>query len=206
MGRPREHDDATREQLLGAAEHLLSRGDALSVRAIAEATETTTRAVYSLFGSMDGLYQALLGRGFHVLGERVLALPTTRDPAADLVRCGLDGFRAFALEHPNLFRLGFEQAAGAALSPTAEVGQVMVSALRALGARVQRCKEAGLIGEPTIKEVTWQFHAICQGLASVELNGWFVQARLDPLATWRDTLRAFVAGLAPPGTRKRSAR
>lgn len=202
MGRPREHDDETRDRLLGAAEELLSRGDALSVRAIAEATGTTTRAVYSVFGGMDGLYQALLARGFRVLGDRVAALPVTRDPAADLVRAGIEGFRAFAVEHPNLYRLAFERLVPD-LSPTSEVGAVMVDALRVLGTRIQRCKDAGLIGDRPVREVVWQFHAYCQGLASVELAGWLAQSKLDPLSVWRHGLQAFVAGLTPLAPRRR---
>jgi len=56
MGRPREHDEATRAALLEAAERIVAdRGPtALSVRAVAEAAGTSTRAVYSLFGSKDG--------------------------------------------------------------------------------------------------------------------------------------------------------
>ena len=58
MGRPREHDDATRARLLHAAEHLsATKGfEAITVRAVAEEADTTTRAVYALFGSKEGLF------------------------------------------------------------------------------------------------------------------------------------------------------
>ena len=49
-----EHDDTTREALLAAAEQQLGRGEPLSVRGVADAVSTTTRAVYSLFGSRTG--------------------------------------------------------------------------------------------------------------------------------------------------------
>ena len=54
MGRPKEHDEATGVALLDAAERLVATGGvgALSVRAVAEAVGTTTRAIYSVFGSM----------------------------------------------------------------------------------------------------------------------------------------------------------
>jgi AcrR family transcriptional regulator len=200
MGRPREHDDATREALLRAGEQLLSRGEPLSVRALADATATTTRAVYSLFGSMDGVHQALLARGFEELGRRVRAVPETSDPAADLVRAGLDAFRGFALEHPNLFRLGFERIVPG-LAPAGEAGTIMVRALKALAARVQRCSDAGLLGGRAVRDVVWQFHAFCQGLASVELSGSLQHAAGDATALWRDALGTFVAGLAKPAPR-----
>ena len=53
MGRPREHDEKTARALLAAAEQLLQqRGTAaLSLRQVAAGAGTSTRAVYSLFGS-----------------------------------------------------------------------------------------------------------------------------------------------------------
>jgi AcrR family transcriptional regulator len=194
MGRPREHDDSTRLALLDAAEQHLSRGDSLSVRSLAEAAGTTTRAVYSLFGSMDGLHQALFARGFDDLFRRVDEVPETDDPAEDLVQAGLEAFRGFALAHPNLFRLGFERMVPA-LAPTAEAAESRRRALVALHTRVKRCQDAGLLGDRAARDVTLQFHALCQGLTTVEQQGWF-PAGVDPERMWRDALGAFVAGLA----------
>ena len=52
MGRPKEHDETTRRQLLDAAERLSATHgwEALTVRRIAEEAGTSTRAVYALFG------------------------------------------------------------------------------------------------------------------------------------------------------------
>ena len=194
MGRPREHDESTRQALLDAAEQQLSRGEALSVRSVAEAVGTTTRAVYSLFGSMDGLNQALVARGFDEIRKRVEAVATTDDPALDLVRAGVQGFRSFAVEHPNLFRVGFERMLPN-LAPTPDVASVQQLAIRALHARVLRCRDAGLLGSRSARDVTWQFHAFCQGLASVEHHGWFPPGD-DPERMWLQALGTFVAGLA----------
>ena len=192
MGRPREHDDSTKEALLAAAEKQLRRGESLSVRSLADAVSTTTRAVYSLFGSMDGLHQALVLRGFEDLHRRIEALDRTDEPAADLVRAGVEAFRPFALEHPNLFRLGFEQMVpDVVLTPEQE--ELRSRAIRALHALVVRCRDAGLLGKRAARDVTWQYHAFCHGLASVELLGWFPQGS-DAEKMWRDALGAFVAG------------
>ena len=204
MGRPREHDESTREALLRAAEQQLSRGEPLSVRGVADAVGTTTRAVYSLFGSMDGLHQALIARGFDELRRRVEAQPTTDDPAADLVRVGATAFRGFATEHPNLFRLGFERMIPG-LAPAPEVEPVQRAALKALLDRVVRCRDARLLGSHAARDVTWQFHAFCQGLASVELLGWFPGGE-EPERLWRQALSAFVAGLAADLPRARAPR
>ncbi|HEY2641889.1 MAG TPA: TetR/AcrR family transcriptional regulator, partial [Streptosporangiaceae bacterium] len=59
--------------------------DGLSLRGLADSVGTTTRADYSLFGSKDGLLVALGARAFGMLGSAIAMLPTTEDPAADLV-------------------------------------------------------------------------------------------------------------------------
>jgi AcrR family transcriptional regulator len=202
MGRPREHDEATRLALLDAAEQQLSRGEPLSVRGVADAVGTTTRAVYSLFGSMDGLHQALTARAFDEIRRRAEALPVTDDPAGDLVRAGVAVFRSFASEHPNLFRIGFERMVPN-LSPTPEVAAVQAAAIKALHAFVVRMRDAGLLGGRVAREVTWQFHAFCQGLASVEMHGWFPPGE-EPATLWRDALATYVAGLASPAQRART--
>src|SRR4051794_22977587 len=104
MGRPKLHGDQTAEALLDQAERIVETEglDALTVRRVAEDTGTTTRAVYSVFGSKDGLIVALGVRAFDLLRTRVSSLPTTDDPAADLVDAGVDVFRRFAVEHPSL--------------------------------------------------------------------------------------------------------
>ena len=105
MGRPREHDERTAASLLEAAERAVQdNGPAgLSVRGVASEVGTTTRAVYSLFGSKAGLIAALAAHGFDLLGEGVGQVPTTRSPYGDLIEAGLV-FRRFAVEHPSLFQ------------------------------------------------------------------------------------------------------
>jgi AcrR family transcriptional regulator len=111
VGRPREHDDLTALALLDAAERLVAADgiEALSVRRVAGAVGTTTRAVYSVFGSKDGLVVALGARAFDLLRAAIDLVPATDDPAADLVEAGVGVFRRFVLQHPALFRLAVQQ-------------------------------------------------------------------------------------------------
>src|SRR5258708_40264895 len=90
MGRPKLHDDGTAAALLAAAERTAQQHglDALSVRGVAAAVGTTTRAVYSLFGSKDGLIVALGAHSFDVLRTALQALPTPDDPPAHPVGAG----------------------------------------------------------------------------------------------------------------------
>ena len=112
MGRPREHNESTRAALLEAAERLVAeRGaSALSVRAVADAAGTTTRAVYSLFGSKDGLLVEALARdAFEFLYSEIGKLDETDDPASDLLDVGLVVFRRLVHEHPALYRIAFQR-------------------------------------------------------------------------------------------------
>lgn len=211
MGRPREHDERTREALLDAAEALLAEGgpDAVSVRAVADAVGTTTRAVYSLFGAKEGLVQGLAARGYELLTGYVTALPVTDDPGADLVRAGLGGFRRFAVERPHLFRLTFERVpAGVTANPTAAAAAR--ASYDALAQRIRRAQAARVIVSRPEVEIAFVFHALCQGLASGELArepppvgaGFWRHARdLDAEHLWRTGLQALVLGLAPPAPR-----
>src|SRR5262245_35076024 len=114
MGRPKEHDEATKAALRAAAERLVADGgaDALSVRAAAAEAGTTTRAVYSLFGSKDGLVAAVAQTAFEYLYAQIDDLPMTDDPGADLIAIGTKVVRRLALDHPGLFRTAFQRVAG----------------------------------------------------------------------------------------------
>src|SRR5438876_353349 len=95
MGRPRQHGSRTAGGLLEAAERIVEAEglDALTVRRVADALGTSTRSVYSVFGSKNGLVIALGRRAFELLRAELEALPTTTDPAADLVEAGAAVFR-----------------------------------------------------------------------------------------------------------------
>jgi AcrR family transcriptional regulator len=194
VGRPREHDQATAAALLEAAERTVEAGGltALSVRGVANDVGTTTRAVYSLFGSKDGLVVALGARAFDLLGAAVAALPETDDPAADLVEAGLV-FRRFAREHPALFTVGVQRTL-----PSRELWDrfrdAASKALSMLHARLERLAAEDGLGGRSVAEAAWQFHALCEGLAAAELRDPAVGRDLE--GRWRAALAALVRGFA----------
>jgi AcrR family transcriptional regulator len=73
------HGEQTRLALLGAAERLVARDGvaALSVRSVAEAVGTSTRAVYSVFGSKEALVRGLATHFFELLMDAVDAISLT---------------------------------------------------------------------------------------------------------------------------------
>lgn len=211
MGRPREHDETTARALLVAAEEIVEVDgvDALSVRGVAARVGTTTRAVYSLFGSKDALVAALGAHAFDLLGATVAGLPATYDPVADLADAGM-AFRSFARGHPSLFHIAVQRTAiapelAARFRPAAQ------AAFAHLEHRVALLDERGLLGGRTVHDAASQFHALCEGLAALELRGMFVDER-NAERQWRQALSAMVHGFAgaPDATRvsarRRSAR
>jgi AcrR family transcriptional regulator len=195
MGRPRLHDEQTAEALLDTAERMIESDGpgALSLRRLAEQTQTTTRAVYSLFGSKDGLLLALAHRAFEMLGAGIRALPTTEDPAADLVEAGAVVFRRFAVEHPSLFRLAFQHRETTPNQRSPNLRATQQAALAGLHQRIARLDHAHGSTDAAVSEAAIQFHALCEGLAALELRGLLPTGNEERL--WRQALTALLSGL-----------
>jgi AcrR family transcriptional regulator len=180
---------------LAAAERLVQNGgpDAVSIRAVASTVGTTTRAVYSLYGSKQGLMDALAVHAFDLLRDGVSQLPTTQAPVDDLVKAGLI-FRRFAVEHPSLFRIAFGSTSDSPIRARPAVRNAASVALDALKTKIARLADAHLIDSDRIDEVTLHFDAVCEGLAAIELRGTFASDTAELL--WTDGLSAMLRGLA----------
>jgi AcrR family transcriptional regulator len=192
VGRPREHDEQTATALVAAAERLVQeRGvDALSVRRVAQEVGTTTRAIYSLFGSKDGLVAAISVHGFNVLRNGVESQPTTPSPAEDLIAVGLV-FRLFVIEHPWSFRMAFQSDQ---VQTNQAVRDASSAALQVLKERIARLEEVGLLNGFSVDEATLHFDAVCEGLADFELRGTFSDITMSE-QLWRRGLGVVVNGL-----------
>jgi AcrR family transcriptional regulator len=193
MGRPREYDERVATELLEVAERIVAADglDALSVRRVAGEIGVTTRAVYSLFGSKDGLVVALGARAFHLLKAALDNLPATSNPAGDVVKAGVLIFRRFSLDHPALLRIGFLHV-DMAPELAGQFRGAADDALESLRGRVAQLADSGQLGSRGVAEATCEFHALCEGLAALELRGMFPRERAEWF--WRDALRALVAG------------
>jgi AcrR family transcriptional regulator len=165
---------------------------ALALRDLAHSAGTTTRAIYSLFGSKDGLLAALASGGFEKLREGLDAVPVTADPRGDLIEAALM-FRRFALGHPALFSICFPHA-DPALRPRYRATQTEVFAV--LEPRFQPLAAADLLGGRATREAATQFHALWEGLAALELRHSLVAP--DPERIWRDAFRALITGFCDP--------
>jgi AcrR family transcriptional regulator len=210
MGRPKEHDESTRVALLEATERLVARdgAGALSVRAVAREAGTTTRAVYSLFGSKDGLLvEALASRAFEYLHVEIGRLPTTKDPASDLVAIGVRVFRRLVLDHPGLYRIAFQRVVPG-LGAAPELTEARQRAWEQLLGRIARLQSAGGLGETSLEAAAIALIAMFEGLGNAELRGNVL--RTLPAGreeeVWRGSLETLIAGFARTGTPGRTSR
>ena len=198
MGRPREHDSATQAALLQAAGQLLAAEGpgAVSVRRLAEETGTSTRAVYSLFGSKRGLLRALFAQAAEVMRAHHEAVPVRDDPVAEVLDLAL-AYRAGALAEPNLYDLYLGGWSVADLCPTEDdLALARRSHDRVLDA-VRRCADAGLLGGRDPVPVTLELWALVHGLASLELHG-FLRDGGSSQRLWRDAVAAMLCGYERP--------
>jgi AcrR family transcriptional regulator len=171
VGRPREHNESTREALRAEAERIVAEHGlaALSVRAVAEAARTTTRAVYSTFGSKEGLVDALAQTAFEFLYVEIDKLPKTDDPIRDAVEMAVKVFRRLALDHPVLYRIAFQRVA-----PGLRAGPEVIAARQRAFAQLQgivgRLERAGVLGRTSLQDATVAIEAMMEGLANAELR------------------------------------
>ncbi len=202
MGRPREHGENTAAALLDAAEHTIAEEgiDALSLREVARAASTTTRAIYTLFGSKEGMLGALGVRAFNLLQREIEALPATDQPTDDLIDVALV-FRRFALEHPALFSIAFHHA-DPAISP--RFRSARLDALAVLHKRFEPLADADLLAGRSVPEAATQFGALGEGIVWTELRGNPLPP--DPERFWRNAFHALITGFAAPSPGARGVR
>lgn len=192
MGRPKEHDEATRERLLEAAEHLSADHgwEALTVRGIADEAGTSTRALYALFDSKQGLEQALHEVMFTRLRDLIQGRERSDDPRQDLINLAL-AYRRWAIERPERYAIAMHRFVGQRRRPRSPEGvAVSQAALQELRDAVQRCHEAGLMAagrDP--EEVVTLMRANVHGLAEFENLGMLDP---DPEAYWLTAVSAAI--------------
>lgn len=192
MGRPREHDETTRQLLLDAAERLagVEGAGAVSVRRLADEVGTTTRAIYSLFGSKEGLVRALYRVGFGRLEAHLAGVDSAEDPLDELRGLGI-AYRHAARAQPNLYELMFGRPV-AEFAPGDRDYVFARSTLNHLRQAVRRAADDGRL-RGDVESTTMQLWALVHGLASLELGG--VPTETDFEAIWTTALDNLLAGL-----------
>ncbi|GLZ30289.1 TetR family transcriptional regulator [Lentzea sp. NBRC 105346] len=190
MPRPKTHDDALRHRLLDRAGELLSTEGpgALSLRRLAADVNTSTTAVYSLFGGKPALLEAMYDEAFSRFGARLQAVPITDDPAEDLIRIGI-AYRESALADPQFYAVLFSKV----VTPTKEMSKAAMRTFDPVVNAVRRGIEGGFFVADDPEALALSAWGIAHGLVSLELNG-NLPPGLDVAAAYERALRAHSAG------------
>jgi AcrR family transcriptional regulator len=203
--RPKQRTSHLRDRLLDAALATLVRAGAagLTTREVARAAQTSTPAVYELFGDKAGLVREMFFEGFRRLRRHLDTLEESRDARADIVAM-IWSFRAFILENPRLSELMFARRFTDFDPGPAEL-EAGAAVRRFIVARVQRGIDAGaLTGDAS--DAAHVLVALAQGLAATELAGWLGRSRASRERRWRLGIDAVVGGLGGRARRPASTR
>jgi AcrR family transcriptional regulator len=197
VGRPRQHGEQTRAALLAAAAELLHQQgrSAVTVRGVADAVGTTTRAVYSLFGDKEGLLRALSVDVAETMRRRHEEIPERADPVAEIVELAF-GYRTAALEKPNLYAVFIDEVRGDA-DPADPVFALVYRSFERVLQTIRRCLAAGRFPGRTEFDVGRCLFAQVHGLASLELRG-ILGDEQAATQVWRSSVEAVLAGLQTP--------
>jgi AcrR family transcriptional regulator len=192
--RPKQRTPELRDHVLAVAIGLLARDGVagFTARNVAREAQTSTPAVYELFGDKGGLIRELFFEGFRLLGRQLETFVETEDPRADVIQI-VELYRDFIRENPVLSEVMFAhpftdfEASRAELRAAAAVRDFIV-------ARVRRCIEAGLMhGDEA--DIALVLIALTEGLAAAENASRLGASRESVDRRWRVAVDAMLDGL-----------
>jgi AcrR family transcriptional regulator len=173
----------SRQQLIDAGIRLLEQAGphALQARKVTEEAGASTMAVYTHFGGMNGLVDAIASEAFSRFAQAVTAVEETDDPVADFFAIGA-AYRRFALANPQRYQLIFGVSSPTAitrnrndLTATGTVSDRTDWALSfdALVHTVRRMIAAGRIRDDGALTVAGRLWSLIHGSVMLEIAGFF---------------------------------
>jgi AcrR family transcriptional regulator len=197
VGRPRTNDDAVKERLVRHATEMLATRpqESVTVRALATATGTATAAVYTLFGSKDGLIGEVRNRAVAGLFEHLSAVPASSDPIADLYALAV-AYRGWGQQQRHLYAVLFGGVQ--AFCPSGPVGAAdpIAPLLDAIGRALSASQLSG-----DVVAIALSLWVALHGLVTLELAGALDAASAE--AAFQATVLATLRGWATPAGRQR---
>jgi AcrR family transcriptional regulator len=166
-----------------------------TTRRIAGQAETSTSAVYELFGDKAGLVRQVFFEGFWLLRRRFDELEASNDPRADLVQT-LDAVRRFVKENPVIAQLMFSRPF-AEFEPGPDDLKAGASVREFIVGRVRRFAD-GCEVDLNAVDAAHVLLAVVQGLAGQEVAGWLGTSPASINRRWALAIRAVLDGLTTP--------
>ncbi|MBL1076627.1 TetR/AcrR family transcriptional regulator [Nocardia sp. 2] len=171
-----------RTELIEAAIRLLEQDgpEALQTRRVAAAAGASTMTVYTHFGGMTGLLDAVAAEAFSRFGAALGAAAFTDDPVADFFVMGR-AYREYALANPQRYRLMFGLTAPGAGKPGYVMDLTTETPDDAVGAdtfghaitAAERMIAGGHIRSDPPRQVAARLWALLHGAILLEMAGHF---------------------------------
>ena len=166
-----QNQETLRRTVVAAAERvLLSQGpEAVTVRRIAQELDCSTTVIYNLFGSKDGLSNALYQEGCRLLHADLAAVSPLGEPRGYLTALAW-AFWEFAHQHPQFYALMF---AGALpqFKPDAASIQDVATAIGLLVSVLDGYREVGLLDTDDTAQTAKMLWASLHGVIHLRFAG-----------------------------------
>jgi AcrR family transcriptional regulator len=203
--RLKERTPELRDRVLQVAVPMLEAGgvSGFTARRVAAQAETSTPALYELFGDKGGLVREVFFEGFRMLRRRFDTLDDTADPRADLVQV-IGAIRSFVRENPVLAEVMFSRPFSD-FDPGTDETAAGGSVREFIVGRVRRCVDGGVI-EGNETDIAHVFLALTQGLSGQENAGWLGTSKSSVDRRWALAVKATLDGLGPARPMARRAR
>lgn len=176
--------DELRGRLLDVASQLLvtSGPESLSMRRIAAEAGCSTTVIYTMFGSKEGLAEALYLEGFERFRRRLEAVPARKNALEHLTALG-PAYREAALSEPGYYALMFERAIPGFV-PSERARTLARAALNVLDRVIADCISAGYIVPTQPRKIADALWAAAQGAISLERAGHLRDSRTYDVVTY----------------------
>jgi AcrR family transcriptional regulator len=170
LGERASHDELRARLLDVASQLLVTIGpESLSMRRIATEAECSTTVIYTMFGSKEGLAEALYLEGFERFRRRLEAVTPRRDALEHLRALG-PAYREAALDQPGYYALMFERAIPGFV-PSERARTLARAALNIVDRVIADCISAGYIVPTQPRKIADAVWAAAQGAISLERAG-----------------------------------
>ncbi|MFV0453389.1 MAG: TetR/AcrR family transcriptional regulator [Propioniciclava sp.] len=192
MARSRTYPDDLRDRLVAAATERLRHHppDEMSLRDLAASVDTSTNAIYSMFGGKDELIGEVMARAKWIFISRQWEFANAGPSIEALTAMGTY-YRTWALENPALYRLMYSGNFDPNLSFS-----ITDESLDPLRTMLQRCMDAGLLLNDDAEALAMSAWASLHGFVSLEMTVWTDEgSRRRAVGVFGMHMRRFLEGL-----------
>lgn len=196
MPRTKQRTPELKDRVLHSAVALLESDGipGLTTRRVARDAQTSTPAVYELFGDRAGLVREVFFEGFRRLADHLQRTRQTDDPVRDLT-ASIHSYRRFVIANPALAQVMFSRPFADFDPGPAELAAGEQTRQHLLN-QVRRCIDHGTIaGNAT--DIAHLLLALARGLAAQETAGILGTSKASRDRRWRLAIHAVLCGLHP---------